>query len=210
MQNEEVIEDFLEFGEDRVYFLMALARPKENKELTDNSKPCLRYVVKDENDLQRKLDRLKHEVERFDYNFRVYLSVNARNTVDAFFNLRRRMDNWVDSVFVGDKDQDSMKNLKRIDKKWKSELQRESSKDETFFIFDVDEPEDSARQKMEDEIVKAGGNCLISRETPNGWHIVTKPFQYPEVSTPQIKKGGRPVDYEVLTDGMIFLEMINQ
>lgn len=37
MTTIDELKDFLEFGEERVYVLMALARPKENETLTDTT-----------------------------------------------------------------------------------------------------------------------------------------------------------------------------
>lgn len=204
------IKDFLEFGEDRVYFLLGLARPKENEELTDNSKPCIRLVVKDKEDFERKLERLRHATQRHDYEFRAYIGINARNTVKTYFNLRQRMDSWTKKVFMGSKDQDSMDHFKRIDKRWKSELQRSKNKDETYFIFDVDEEDKRPREIMEKAIREADGEIVMTRETPNGWHIITEPFDYTTVSMPEEGRGKieNAIDYEVLTDGMLFLEMI--
>jgi len=42
----------------------------------------------------------------------------------------------------------------------------------------------------------------LRRETPNGYHLVTEPFDYTELAT--------DVTYELKTDGMLFLSYVGE
>lgn len=86
----DTIEDYCEFGEHRVYLLMAIAHTRENLHLTSNSEVVFREVLKDEQDIARKVQKLACVAENYrdddgdPLTFRLYLSVNARNTLKAF------------------------------------------------------------------------------------------------------------------------------
>lgn len=91
-----LLREYCQFGEDRVYLFMAIARQKENQQLTSNDEIVFREIVKDEHDIQKKYQRLQSAAESrqttSDKNvtFRLYMTVNPRNTLDAYFMFRQR------------------------------------------------------------------------------------------------------------------------
>lgn len=193
------LEDYCKFGEDRVYILMAIARSKEHEEHSSNTEPVIREVVKEKSELEPKIDQLDHAVSRFDSKFRLYISANARNTMDALFHLRGDMDDWLKMRLEGN--EGIKKKFKNIDSEFKSVLQKPSCKDETNFIFDLDEVSETDANQFE-EILEEFTDVRMVRETPNGFHIVTEPFNYNELET--------DIEYELKTDGMIYLTYIGE
>jgi len=195
----EKLENYCEFGEEKVYVLLGIARKKENEEYTSTSEPVIRKIVDSEKELKRKIEELDHAASRFEADFRLYISANARNTMDAFFLLREKGDEWLKMKMNGNKGINNK--FKRIDSEFKSILQKHSCRDETNFIFDLDncgkETADKLKEKLRDHT-----EIKLVQETPNGFHIVTEPFNFNQLET--------DVEYELKKDGMIFLSYIGE
>lgn len=202
----EFMKDYMEFGEHRVYLLMAIARTRENPHLTSNSEVVFREVVKTESDVGRKYRKLRLLAENYrddDGNpltFRVYLTVNPRNTLKAYFNFLNRLQGWSKDMIYGDDAVD--RKLQRIDQYWMSELQRDKSKDDSLFLIDVDTKDiDVGDLKHR---IATYTDVLTVRETPNGYHIVTEQFNYTMMEYIQEHD-----DIEVETDRMLFIEFLD-
>jgi hypothetical protein len=201
----DFLEDYCEFGEDRVYLLMAIARAKENPSISSNSEPVLREVVKHEADIQRKYEKLRAYATQYrshsgdSLNFRLYITVNARNTVKTYFNFRERMNGWTKDRILGD-DAASGK-FKRIDSHWKSELHRDGTRDETLFLFDLDDATPDEEHTFVETVDKQT-EIITRRQTPNGYHVITVPFNYNDLAT--------EIGYELKTDGMLFVTYLTR
>jgi hypothetical protein len=193
------LEAYCTFGPERVYVLMAIARDKENRDESSNGAPVIRKIVRDASSLRRKIEELDHAVERFDATYRLYVSANARNTTDACFQLRSRMDEWLKRRLNGD---DSVTpTFGRVDSEFKSVLQQATCKDETKFLFDLDDAS-AAEATALIEGISAHTEVLLRHETPNGYHVVTTPFDHTDLDT--------DTAYELKTDGMLFVSFLGQ
>lgn len=189
--------DYCNFGEDRVYVLLAIARSKENEEYGSNTEPAIREIVEDEKDFKMKIERMNHAVESSDSDFRLYLSANARDSMKAFFQLRSEMDSWVQMRLNGN--EGVKKKFKRIDSEFKSVLQKNGCKDDSNFIFDLDETSKEEMKELKND-VEDFTEVRMVQETPNGFHLVSGPFNYRELDT--------DVGFELKRDGMIFVSYI--
>lgn len=179
---------------------MAIARKKENPDITSSGEIVFREVVNDEEDLERKIEKLRSSCRNYGEaeKFRLYLGVNARNVMDCYFNFRSRMNDWMQHRFNGH--EGSKRKFKRVDSHWKSELQRPSSRDETYFIWDLD---DVTRQEKNEFVDDLPVDPELVQETPNGYHVVTDTFNYKHDLETEI-------EYERKNDGMLFLEYISK
>jgi len=198
MVDMEPFGEYCEFGGDRVYLLLALARAKENEGTTSHAAPAIRKVVEDGDELARTAAELEHAASRFDERFRLYLTANARDALKATFELRRSMDDWLEGRIHGD--EGVRAKFKRVDSEFKSTLQSDACRDETNFVFDLDDASAGDRDALIDDL-RAHTEVLLVRETPNGHHVVAEPFDYNELST--------GVDYELKTDGMVFVSYLD-
>ena len=197
------LEDYCEFGEDRVYLLVAVARTKENPRLTSGTEVTFREVVEDRRDIRPTYDELRcsalgYRTEAGDgLTFRLYVTANARNALDAYFDFRERMDGWVRDRLNGD--EAAPRKFKRLDRYWLSEVQKPAARDDRRFLFDLD---DVTADEAERLVATLGEHTTVVtwRPTPNGYHVVTEPFNHTELAT--------DVDYELKTDGLLFLERL--
>jgi hypothetical protein len=198
MVDMEPFGEYCEFGGDRVYLLVALARAKENEGTTSNSAPAIRKVVEDGAELARKAVELDHAARRFDERFRLYLTANARDALTATFELRRSMDDWLEGRIHGDEGVNAK--FKRVDSEFVSTLQSDACRDETNFVFDLDDATAADRDALVGDLDEHT-EVALTRETPNGYHVVTDPFNYNELAT--------AVEYELKTDGMVFVSYLD-
>ncbi|WP_247730906.1 hypothetical protein [Halovivax limisalsi] len=194
----ETITNWCEFGEYRAYILMAIARRAHNDDLTHRGEVVYRRVLCDVDDVQDQYDDLRALVARHDYTFRIYLSVNARNTLDAYFDFREEMNGWIHDLVAGD--DHAIPKLGKVDSYWKSALHSPEARDDRCFQFDVDDVTDAEIDAFTDAL-DSQTTVLLTRETPNGYHVLTEPFDYTAWEP--------PVAYDDLdTDGQLFVEEI--
>ncbi|MFP8958893.1 hypothetical protein ACLI4Y_19520 [Natrialbaceae archaeon A-CW3] len=192
----EAIREWCEFGEYRTYILMAIARSTHNDDLSSNSEISYRKVIHDEDDIERAYTDLLALVGGHDYLFRIYLTVNARNTLKAYFNFREEMDGWIRDIFYGD--EHAAEKLSRVDSYWKSALHRPEARDDRYFLFDLDDISDLERDEF---LVQIPTDVHTTVTTPNGYHVVTEPFNYTDWDP--------TVEYDDLdTDGQLFIDEI--
>lgn len=197
---ESMMKYWCDFGEDneRVYILMAFARRKHNEELTNSTEVIFRRIIRSEEDIPEQLHQMRSLIAGWNYTFRIYLTVNARNVRDAYFIFQTELNRWARDYIRGD--DAAIEKMGNIDSRWKSTLHSPPARDDQYFHFDLDdvyasEAADFANQLGQETTV------LLRRETPNGYHILCEPFNYPAWEP--------PVEYDDLdTDGMVFVEEV--
>ncbi|MFC6796374.1 MULTISPECIES: hypothetical protein [unclassified Haladaptatus] len=198
------VEEYCMFGEERVYLFMAIARQKENPHLTSSTEVTFREVVTDTQDIRRKFDQLQSWAQHYRTEsgdplaFRLYLSVNARNTVDGFFNFQEQTNGWIRAWLKGD--ETAPRKFKRLSSYWKSELQKPTASDDSRFLFDLDDTSEEDAQRLLASLEKQTSVVTV-RESPNGYHIVTEPFNYTTLDI--------DVEYDLKTDGMLFVGFLS-
>ncbi|MBX0303155.1 hypothetical protein [Haloarcula salinisoli] len=193
----DALQAFCEFGPDRVYLLVAIARAKENPATDERDRPTIREVVTDAEELPQTVGQLDHAASSFDATYRLYLTVNARDALAATFDLRRRMDDWLEMRLHGN--EEVAAKFKRVDSEYKSVLQSDACADDSYFIFDLDDPTQAEADRLESALT-AETTVRLVRETPNGYHIVTAPFDYTAFES--------DVAYELKTDGLLFCSYV--
>lgn len=195
------LKEYCVFGPERVYVLMAIARKKDNEQVTTNTEPVFREVLKDEVDVERKLQRLRAQAREYepdeggDLMWRVYITANARNVVSAFRHFHSHQLNWAHDLYLGD--DAVMDKLKKVGSHWMSELQRPRNRDEKLFLHDLD---DVDMKQYRDFYLDIPTTVHARTKTPNGYHIVSDPFNYTEWR--------HPVPFELKTDGLLHVEVI--
>ena len=199
----EFLEDYCRFGKNRVYVLLGVARKKYNPELSHNSEIVYRKVIKNKKDIKRKYRELCGMIDKTDKFFYTYITANARNTIKTAFNFNNRMNEWFKHMYFGDKNQ--IPKLKKIDSEWVSELQRPHNRDDNYFLFDIDSKQATRIKQFKNELyrlhLQQTTEVIVWRETKNGFHAVTKPFNFnKELDLDKYE------DIDLETDNLLFLE----
>lgn len=184
-----------EFGEHRAYILMAIARRKFNEEITNNTEVIHRRVLTEEDYVEQQVRELLGMMEAHDLNFRLYLTVNAHDTMSAYHTFVRKVTEWAQEIINGH--EGTEKKIGRVGSEWKSVLHKPEHRTDSYFLFDLDDVTEEEVWKFErtlDEETEIVGWA----KTPNGYHFVTEPFNHPQWQS--------PVEYDDLkTDGMVHI-----
>lgn len=190
------------FKEDRVYLLIAIARSKENSDVRATAQPTMRKVVESSQELSDKVEQLAHATKRFDQIYRLYATVNGRNTKDAAHFLQKEM---LDARREMEKSGQMSSLLERVDHEWKSILHQPRCRDEKRFLFDLDTPSPEVRHDLQFRLADHTQVEYV-QETPNGWHIITEPFNFTEIEDFDSNRGRfKGKECERKPDDMIFL-----
>lgn len=201
MSGKDFVHEWCEFGDHRTYLLWLIARRKHNEELTNSTEIVHRRVLSNEKEIDDNYDDLVALASRHDYRFRLYLTVNARNAVEAQRRLDDKMNEWLTALIYGDEDQ--AKKMHRIGSEWKSCLHSPKCRDDEYFAFDVDDNPSESEIESFIEDLSEQTTVLTSRSTPNGYHVITEPFNYTEWEP--------PIEYDELdTDGQIFVAELDE
>jgi len=189
----ESIQEYCTFGEFNAYVLMAIARRKHNEEISNSDEVIYRRVLTSEDGVERNVRDVLALMDRHDLTFRLYLTVNARDTLDAYFQFRTKMNGWIQDHVNGDVN--AQPKFGEIDSYWKSTVHKPESQDESLFLFDLD----GVTAEEKEEFVMTCPRFVFSEvQTPNGYHVITAPFNYTGWEP--------PVEYDDLqTDGQLFV-----
>ena len=172
----EFLHEFCEFGEHRGYILWAKARKKENDELTHSTELIHRRVIESADEIEYNYKLLRSMLTAHPgYEWRIYVTVNARDLLSAYFNYRNRMNEWSEDIVRGH--EPSADKISRVDSEWRSTVHNPSNKDDQYFQFDVDEVSKDEIRMFCDELGEHTTTELV-RETPNGYHVISEPFNY--------------------------------
>jgi hypothetical protein len=201
---------------DRVYVLVAVARRKNNENITNSQEVIFREVIKSFEEIEIKYNRIKSNCENYrtddgqKLNFYIYVSVNARDITKTYWNYLKQL------IDIG-KDinkEHSIKKIKRLDKIWLSELMKPENKHgRGFFMLDIDTKSMTKRLEIENILKKVIGkedvDLLFYRETKNGFHYIFEPFNKQKFNE-LIKQEELSDICEVKIDSLLFLSVIEK
>lgn len=166
---------------DKVHLFLGLQRPSKQGV---GKKACIRSVIKhdEEIDLKSFEARLKATGEEW----RIYRTVNARDVHKAYKCFMKTMIDYPERASC-------------IDSMWRTALLQRECKAEKYFMLDVD-TKDALKLNVIDELLwekfrlcshierylfqrQEKENLLVLNkvESPNGWHIITQPFDTREI-----------------------------
>lgn len=205
----EFLSEYCEFGEGRVYVLSVMARPRENDSINHGGIPMFREIITEESGIQRKVSRLRAIAESFTPEegdgsplvFRMYISANARDVQKSFHLFQKHLLDLNKKYSQGH--DPAMEKMERLDREWESHLQSEGNKDDDYFIIDVDEGSMEWYEEVREEL-EAETEVLAALESPNGFHIIVEPFNFPASRVVDME------EVEIKNDSLMFLWMFEQ
>jgi hypothetical protein len=186
MSNEETIINY-----DNPYILSALRRKKENPNLQEL---CFRQIVKD---MEIDLNILKARISKEQGIWRIYRSVNRRDLNKAFKHFQHKLIDGIDPW--------------GLESEWKSSLCQTENKAEKKFLIDIDNnPDQYEIDSIKNYIVKNKGIILEENRTPNGYHIITIPFDSRDIyGESEHRRLNSFTNLEIKKDALFFLEIVD-
>lgn len=189
-----------------VYILLAVARKKNNIDITNSQEIVFREIIKKPEEIERKYSKIKTLTENYrdsegrEYSFYTYVSVNPRNSMKAFFLLQNRFNTTLSEALSG---VDVSLKFKRIGGLWMSALANPNCRgSRKSFMVDLDTKDPDQLDYVFKELSKHTKTELVV-ETKNGYHILVKPFN-------RTKFDIIGIDLEIKTDALLFVEYKNK
>lgn len=176
---EELKRTVLKFDSpDQVYLMLLIPRSKDNH-IVQSQETMHTFVrtLKKVEDFDIAAEELKTIGNKMNLKYNLYVNVNPRSVMKAYYTLKKKFAEWDYHLVNGD--QDSVRTIKKLDREWQTCLQMETSKSKcNYFLFDVDSKEkihlDCFRAFLNQTNVKVKEEFII--ETRNGYHLLVKPF----------------------------------
>jgi len=168
------------------HLLIAVRRNKENKDIHGGL--CFRVIDKGQESKDILLARIKY----YPGTWRIYRTVNARNTKLALKYLMKRLIDEPEK-FMG-----------RVDSLWKTSLLQRECRAEKNILIDLDTKDDNVQAEISKIILDCGGadNFIVCKNTPNGYHFVCK-----SVDSRLLEKYEKDV-VSIHRDGYVFIDRI--
>lgn len=192
--NIESLKDFCDF-EKGIYYLMAIARKKDNEDLTNSTEIVMRRTVNNELQLERSFEELKGLIELDPkHKYKLYINFNPRDVKKAYLNLKNIMAEWDYNLMNNPNIYNKILN---VDREWCSCLARSPCK-KTYFMLDLDDKDSKYA------LMLLLGHYQIKKtwsiETQNGHHILFKPCDTRKLME-EIKNAG--IDCELKRDDLL-------
>lgn len=182
-----------DFDGSNVYVLMAIARKKDNDSITTNSEPVFREVARDKETFHRRYDRLHRLISYRPETFRLYATLNPRDSLSGVRLFQKRLNDWMYHYSRGDGG--VARKFQRLDKEWYSILQKPEVAEKRYFLWDLDSTDTNKINHLMDRL--PGDKVQYGTRTPNGWHAVTETFNYTDYDIDD--------SVELKTDGLVHL-----
>lgn len=168
-------------------YLTMLHRSKDDGPATEYKRRGAYFVVHDEAEYLNALVRLLTLQIVSSKPYRIYASVNSRNIAKA--EKAFKMDMLVTDFDAGE---NKRWFWERLPSKWISALMQPGSRDGSLFLIDIDGEGDITAPALK-WLGEHNVEIIKQYKTPNGWHVITKPFNpndYSEILLGEIKKDG--------------------
>lgn len=167
----EIIEQF----SDGIRMLMVCQRNKEGRPTNKTDRASRRKISKNSKEFFEILEEFKNikeeSMEKYRIPMRIYSCVNKRDIKKAIRNFKQEQ---LDADYY---DEESKYGFYfDIKNRWLSSLMKQNCRTETQFLIDVDKPELYSIFKVINHLEEIGVEIIVSYETKNGYHIITKPF----------------------------------
>lgn len=167
-----------------IHVVVALLRVSSNKSENIGLKTRIyREVVT--RDIEESIGNIKNRIGHAEGLWRIYRTVNRRDLITARKQLMIKLIENPESK------------LEFIDTLWQSIMMKEVCRGERNFLIDIDTKNSDTIQNIRN-IIKENSEVLEENCTPNGYHFITKKFDY----RPLLEIG----NVEVKKDALFFIE----
>jgi hypothetical protein len=200
----QFLKDFCDFSNPNwVWILTGITRNKEN---TDKNSFMKRFIITKPEDIEKYYNILMEFMDKSKITYRIYISLNARDTVKTLFNFQKQLIDIGYEVCRGINNN----NVNKIDSLWKTELAQMNNRGTKRFLLDID--------NVEEELGERGGvvesllvnhiplyDILFIRRTPNGYAVVINPM---DTRALLMDAKNKNIEIIVHKDSMVFVEQI--
>lgn len=160
------------------YVLLAVSRKKDTEWITNNTEIVFKEVIKNQKDIEKKYNKIEALCKSYKdhkgrkYPFYIYITLNARDSLNATFELMKKIDLWIKETMRGC---DRSAFFKKVYGHFYSSLMEKEgkSKSTNYWMIDYDNKTDFPEFR---KAVEKDTKILSIKETKNGYHLKIKPF----------------------------------
>jgi hypothetical protein len=181
------------------YVLSIISRKKNNEGMTDSQQIMKRRLIFSPSDIEKAYTELKADASQYNFSFNMYISSNPRSIRKA---LNRYIKTLIDITEQLLTDSNAIRRISKLSGEWYSCLESPSSRSSHTkkFLIDLDNKEEF--YNLIDLLTNSGITILTIRETTNGYHFITVPFDFGKILTyPKEVAACKP-------DALLFIESL--
>jgi hypothetical protein len=170
----EFVREYCDFSNpDEVWMLKGVSRNKDNPTGSpwgDMHRFMRRLVMRNADDIEQCYNDIKGMGNRKGTAYRVYVSLNSRNTIKGLFQFQKKLLDISHGVARG-LDDFKMQTAK-LHSVWKTELEQKGCRGTKRFLLDVDSQDKLLLQEVQSHLVSIGTKVHVVRPTVSGWAVV--------------------------------------
>ena len=200
------IREYCDFSDPNwVWMLVGMSRNKDNKEeASQHNTPerfMRRLVIRKPEEIAECRDELRELGNKLGTTYRIYVSLNSRDTVSALFNFQKRL------VEIGQglakQTPDSLALSKKIHSLWKTELAQRRNRGTKRILIDIDEDDQNLFEHILQNLVdKLELKVYAAHRTVSGYAISCDAHD-----TRWLKLAyGKDREIDVQRDSLLFVE----
>jgi hypothetical protein len=182
MNSINLLKEHCKFGNDYdCYVLLAVSRKKDTPEITNSQEIVFREVIKREEDIIRKYNKIKAMCTNYrdennkSFPFYVYVSLNARDSKRAAFLLMNKILGWIEEETQGVERSRMFKKL--YGHHYSVLMMKECrTKSQKYFMLDIDTKNKLKLSKIDECLAATLSFEPLIQETRNGYHYKVIPF----------------------------------
>ena len=134
------MKDYCDFSNpENVWIMTGMIRNKDNQ--INQIKFLKRFIIKEESDLQYCRNEIHRVAININTYYRLYISLNARNVVNSFFNFQKRLLDL--NIGLAKGYEDALNLSKKVSSLWKTELEQIRNRGTKRILLDIDDCQDS-------------------------------------------------------------------
>jgi hypothetical protein len=197
-----------------VWVMKGIARSKDNVGV-EMPKFIHRMIVAKPEDIDRCYAQIHTLAVNPDIKYRIYISLNSRDVVDAAFKFQKKLVDITQGLAKGHAD--ALQMAKKVGSMWKTALEQNFARGTKRFLFDLDENDElmaaavcgyleNMKRSEQGRLGTSATKLHTCRKTVNGYAIVFDACDTRGLMT-FCKEQGIPTDKNTLQkDSMLFIE----
>ena len=164
-------EKLVEMFSDGLRMIMIVQRNKEGGKSNEPQRYAKKKITRNKEEFYQVLEEFKEIKEESEEPLRIYSCLNRRDINKAIREFKKRQ---LDNDYSDQTSREAF--YHDIKNRWISCFMKPSSREETLFLIDIDEPEKNSLEMTKKHLEEIGVEIITDYETKNGYHLITSPF----------------------------------
>jgi hypothetical protein len=199
----KMLHEYCDFSDPNwVWMLVGMARNKDNEFGSQHNTPeqfMRRLVIRKPSEIEECYDEIRLLANRQGTTYRMYVSLNSRDSVSAFFHFQQKLAE--NGYGLARQLNDALVWSKKVHSKWKTELAQRRNRGTKRILFDIDENDDVLFSNILTRLAEQEIKVYVSRPTVSGFAISCDAHD-----TRWLKKEFPNRELDIKKDSLLFVE----